>query len=93
MHDLIHELASSITQHECFIVNAGCEKAPETVRHLRIFLEKKNLNSLQKLNQVRSINVDATTGDDNVIESFLSMCISRFRFLRVFDLRGLSFDV
>ncbi|XP_030494430.2 putative disease resistance protein RGA4 [Cannabis sativa] len=94
VHDLIHNLACSITQRECSIVSSNSGEISDSIRYLRIVINENNLTKLSKLKKLRSIHVECT-GDENdeVVRLFLSTCISRFKNLRVFDLVGLSFKV
>ncbi|TQD89868.1 hypothetical protein C1H46_024570 [Malus baccata] len=85
MHDLIHDLVQSVAQGESLIVgSAGTKGVTENVRHL-LFLESgQNVSAtLQKLNKVRTIGVKSC---ENIDESFLCTCISRFKYLRVLRL-------
>ncbi|GMN75781.1 hypothetical protein TIFTF001_056372, partial [Ficus carica] len=52
------------------------------------------VTNLVKLKKVRSIFLNYETDEEpNIEESFLSTCISRFRYLRLFYLKGFSFEV
>ncbi|KAM1184913.1 hypothetical protein PS2_013968 [Malus domestica] len=85
MHDLIHDLVQSVGQGESLIVgSAGTKGVTENVRHL-LFLESgQNVSTtLQKLNKVRTIGV---VDCKDIDESFLSTCISRFKYLRCLGL-------
>ncbi|XP_024024456.1 putative disease resistance protein RGA3 [Morus notabilis] len=99
MHDLVHDLATSIIRHEFAKIDSNTKTAPnERVRHLRILLKDGHGQSIvtivQKLQKVRSIFVAKEKGEEpNIQESFLSTCISRFKYLRLLDLDGLCFDV
>ncbi|XP_062117731.1 putative disease resistance protein RGA3 [Humulus lupulus] len=94
VHDLIHNLACSITQSECSTVDYEGGEISDTLRYLRIVINKNNLTNLSKLTKLRSIHVKCTGDEkDEVVESFLSTCISRFKHLRLFDLSDLSFEV
>ncbi|KAM6592667.1 hypothetical protein CsatA_000370 [Cannabis sativa] len=95
VHDLIHNLACSITQNECSIVNSNDDREiSDTVRYLRVVINENNLKKLSKLKKLKSIHVKLTGDEkDEVVQLFLSTCISTFKHLRVFDLSDLSFEV
>ncbi|XP_024029133.1 putative disease resistance protein RGA3 [Morus notabilis] len=100
MHDLIHQLASSIIKHEVYTVNSDTKMScDQYVRYLMIFLRESHGQSistiLHKLKKVRSIFLGYETEQElpSVEECFLPTCISKFRYLRLFDLSFLSFDV
>ncbi|XP_024024458.1 disease resistance protein RGA2 [Morus notabilis] len=99
MHDLVHDLATSIIRHEFAKIDSNSKTAPnERVRHLRILLKDGHDQSIvtivQKLQRVRSIFVAKEMGEEpNIEESFLSTCVSRFKYLRLLHLDGLCFDV
>ncbi|XP_062117730.1 putative disease resistance protein RGA3 [Humulus lupulus] len=94
VHGLIHNLACSITQSDCSILNDNGGEISDAVRYLRIVINENNLTNLSKLTKLRSIHVKHTGHDkDEVVQSFLSTCISRFKHLRLFDLSDLSFEV
>lgn len=85
MHDLIKDLVQSVAQGESLIVDsAGTKGISENVRHLLFFGSGQNVSTtLQKLNKVRTIAAERC---ENIDESFLSTCISRFKYLRVLRL-------
>ncbi|KAM6592662.1 hypothetical protein CsatA_000365 [Cannabis sativa] len=95
VHDLIHNLACSITQNECSIVNSNDDRMiSDTVRYLRIVINEINLTKLSKLKKLKSIHVNSAKDEkDEVVQLFLSTCISTFKHLRVFDLSKLSIEV
>ncbi|KAM6592666.1 hypothetical protein CsatA_000369 [Cannabis sativa] len=95
VHDLIHNLACSITQNEYSIVNSNDDREiSDTVRYLRVVINENNLKKLSKLKKLKSIHVKRTGYEkDEVVQLFLSTCISTFKHLRVFSLSKLSFEV
>ncbi|KAM6568350.1 hypothetical protein CsatB_016335 [Cannabis sativa] len=95
VHDLIHNLACSITQNECSIVNSNDDRMiSDKVRYLRIVINEINLTKLSKLKKLKSIHVNSAKDEkDEVVQLFLSTCISTFKHLRVFDLSKLSVEV
>ncbi|KAM1625961.1 hypothetical protein FF1_014353 [Malus domestica] len=92
MHDVIHDLVQSVAQGESFIVDsAGTKGVSENVRHLTFLEVGQNVSTtLQKLNKVRTIQVESC---ENIDESFLSTCISRFKYLRVLKLTNASWEL
>ncbi|KAM1240612.1 hypothetical protein ACFX2I_046151 [Malus domestica] len=90
MHDLIKDLVQSVAQGESLMVDsADTNGVSENVRHLTILRSGQNVSTtLQKLNKVRTIIVY-----ENIDESFLSTCISRFKYLRVLDFSYLSWEL
>ncbi|XP_068309300.1 disease resistance protein RGA2-like [Pyrus communis] len=89
MHDLIHDLVQSVAQGESLTVDsAGTKGVSENVRHLTFLEVGQNVSTtLQKLNKVRTIQVRSC---ENIDESFLSTCISRFKYLRLLKLTNAS---
>ena len=96
MHDLIHDLAQSISRTECTLVNSNAIRVNEKVRHLsfpsyNVF--EKNLSSLVKAKKIRTFILTSYSSlyDEEVEEeSTLNKLISSFRCLRVLDLHGLN---
>ncbi|KAF4392293.1 hypothetical protein F8388_012749 [Cannabis sativa] len=70
-HDLIHNLACSITQNECSIVNSNDDREIfDTVRYLRVVINENNLKKLSKLKKLKSIHVKRTGDEkDEVVQS------------------------
>ncbi|XP_060967564.1 putative disease resistance protein RGA4 [Cannabis sativa] len=95
VHDLIHNFACSITQNECSIINSDDNREiSDLVRYLRVVINENNLKKLSKLKKLKCIHVKCTGEEkDEVVQLFLSTCISTFKNLRVFDLSELSFEV
>ncbi|PON53881.1 NB-ARC domain, LRR domain containing protein [Parasponia andersonii] len=99
MHDLIRDLALSISQHECSTVNSSLNTVSESARYLTVYLNdgrgQSILTMLQKSKNLRSMHLRYHELDEkpNIDESFLSTCISRFKYLRVFDLSSIFCEV
>ncbi|KAF4362807.1 hypothetical protein F8388_022464, partial [Cannabis sativa] len=76
VHDLIHNLACSITQNECSIVNSNDDREiSDTVRYLRVVINENNLKKLSKLKKLKSIHVKCTGDEkDEVSLRFLGIC-------------------
>ncbi|XP_055961635.1 disease resistance protein RGA2-like [Mercurialis annua] len=90
MHDLMHDLALSVTQKECSIVTSSTQHIPRNVRHL-IFANPNSLPEslpmiLQSLDGVRTIVPYVSSGI--ISQSFIQILyLPRFQFLRYLDLR------
>ncbi|KAF8043981.1 hypothetical protein BT93_A2074 [Corymbia citriodora subsp. variegata] len=97
MHDLIHELAISVTQNESCNVNMRTQNVSSTTRHISFsdpsLLPEHELSGyLSKLSGVRTIMFPIKKEEVSTGESFLEMCISRFKQLRVLYLHDTRFD-
>ncbi|KAB2608232.1 disease resistance protein RGA2-like [Pyrus ussuriensis x Pyrus communis] len=92
MHDLIHDLVQSVAQGESLTVDsAGTKGVSENVRHLTFLEDGQNVSTtLQKLNKVRTLSVHSC---ENIDQSFLSTCISRFKYLRCLGLVNASWEL
>jgi hypothetical protein len=91
MHDLIHDLAISVAQGECSVVDLGKEGIAETVRHLSFSakdLGQEVPKCLDNLTKVRTV-MFTTEPPLSLVEA----CISRFKSLRFLDLTDSSFEV
>ncbi|XP_030452985.2 putative disease resistance protein RGA3 [Syzygium oleosum] len=96
MHDLIHELAISVAQTESSNVNVRSQDVSSTTRHISFsdpsLLQKDELPGyLSKLSGIRTIMFPIKK-EGSAGESFLEMCISKFKHLRVLYLHDSSFD-
>ncbi|XP_022724988.1 putative disease resistance protein RGA4 [Durio zibethinus] len=93
MHDLIHDLALDVSQKECKTVNYQTENVEEKIRHLS-FCEDKPLKVpqiLKKLKNVRTVIVPETSEGLNTIDkSFISFCVSNFKYLRELNISNSS---
>jgi hypothetical protein len=98
MHDLIHDLAQSVSRTECTLVNSDAKNINEKVRHLsfpfsNVSFFEKNLNSLVKAEKIRTFILTSNhqffnkKGEE---ESTLKRLIFSFRCMRVLDLHGLK---
>ncbi|KAM4097957.1 hypothetical protein ACJW30_07G041100 [Castanea mollissima] len=98
MHDLIHDLAQSVSKSECTLVDINANNVNEKVRHLsfpfyNISIFKENLSKLVKANKIRTfiLAYNEWEYDQGTIEeSTLKKLISTFRYLRALDLHGLN---
>ena len=98
MHDLIHDLAQSVSKSECTLVDSNANNVNEKVRHLsfpfhNVSFFKENLSKLVIANNIRTFilaynnrNYDQRT----IEESTLKKLISTFRYLCALDLHGLN---
>ncbi|KAM3691137.1 hypothetical protein ACJW31_09G172600 [Castanea mollissima] len=88
MHDLIHDLALSIAKRECSVVTKKSTLATK-VCHLSFSDNEQEVTTqLEKLSKVQTIIFQT---DQSM--SLLETCISRFKYLRVLDLKNSSFEV
>ncbi|KAK8602241.1 hypothetical protein V6N12_052055 [Hibiscus sabdariffa] len=96
MHDLIHDLSLSVAQNECCTINSLAEHVPEKVRHLSFpdtsFLSHEVPKCLLQSNRVRTMFFPIK-GVAPSSESFISLSISRFKYLRVLNLSDLCLEV
>ncbi|KDP26027.1 hypothetical protein JCGZ_21060 [Jatropha curcas] len=90
MHDLIHDLALSVTQNECLIVTSSNEQIPKSIRHLSFpypeLLPEDLPKPVRKLDRIRTISCSHGRGMGISSEVFLRTCISKFQYLRALDL-------
>ncbi|KAK4580612.1 hypothetical protein RGQ29_024308 [Quercus rubra] len=88
MHDLVHDLALSIAKRECSVVTKESTLAVE-VCHLSISENGQEVTTqLEKLSKVQTIIFQKEQS-----MSLLETCISKFKYLRVLDLKNSSFEV
>ncbi|XP_050230603.1 putative disease resistance protein RGA4 [Mercurialis annua] len=89
MHDLMHDLALSLTQKECSIVTSATQQIPGNVRHL-LFANPNSLPEslptiLQGLAGVRTI-IPFVSSDVISPSLMQTLFLPRFQFLRYLDL-------
>eukprot|EP00261_Vitis_vinifera_P016740 XP_010646017.2 PREDICTED: putative disease resistance protein RGA3 [Vitis vinifera] len=94
MHDLMHDLASFISQTECTLIDCVSPTVSRMVRHVSFSYdldEKEILRVVGELNDIRTIYfpfvLETSRG-----EPFLKACISRFKCIKMLDLTGSNFD-
>uniref|UniRef100_A0A199UBN9 Disease resistance protein RGA3 n=1 Tax=Manihot esculenta TaxID=3983 RepID=A0A199UBN9_MANES len=96
MHDLIHDLALSITQNECSMFLDSTQQIAKSVRHVSFphpeSLPKDVPKSLQNLECMRTICFINERRERISSEMFIKTCCSRFQYLRVLDLSYSSFE-
>ncbi|KAM3742054.1 hypothetical protein ACB098_07G043400 [Castanea mollissima] len=95
MHDLVHDLALSISRIECTLVDSNAKNVNEKSRHLLCTFKndsffEENLNSLVKAKKMRTFLLTSHGLNHPVEESALKTLISTFRYLRALDLHDLS---
>ncbi|XP_023903251.2 putative disease resistance protein RGA3 [Quercus suber] len=101
MHDLIHDLALSVSKSECTLVDSNANNVNEKVRHLsfsfaNVSFFRENLSTLVRANKIRTfiLACDPRVGvRETVEESTLKTLISSFRYLRALDLHGLKINI
>ncbi|XP_023892157.1 putative disease resistance protein RGA1 [Quercus suber] len=95
MHDLVHDLALSISRIECTLVDSNAKNVNEKSRHLSFTFKdgsffEENLNSLVKAKKMRTF-LSTSHGSNHLWEeSTLRKLIYAFRYIRALDLFGLK---
>nr|CAN65111.1 hypothetical protein VITISV_030255 [Vitis vinifera] len=94
MHDLMHDLASFISQTECTVIDCVSPTVSRMVRHVSFSCdldEKEILSVVGELNDIRTIYfpfvLETSRG-----EPFLKACISKFKCIKMLDLSYANFD-
>ncbi|KAG6742181.1 hypothetical protein POTOM_055471 [Populus tomentosa] len=90
MHDLMHDLASSLAQNECSIISSQNHQISKTTRHLSIldsdlFFHQTLPKFTNKLPHVRSI-LFATSLEAPRCKTDFEKCLSEFKHLRSLEL-------
>jgi len=89
MHDLIHDLAISVAQGECSVIDLGNKDIAGTVRHLSFSeMGQEVPKCLDMLTKVRTIMFTIKEP-----LSLVEATILRFKYLRLLDLSDSSFEV
>ncbi|CAN4107214.1 unnamed protein product [Withania somnifera] len=95
MHDLVHDLAALVAQTDCFVIKNNTDSINEKVRHVTFFSyhpsEESIPESLCKQNRIRTIFAPSE-GFERYADLLVGECISRFKYLRVLDLRHSSLE-
>ncbi|KAF2307979.1 hypothetical protein GH714_034035 [Hevea brasiliensis] len=94
MHDLVHDLALSLTQNEFSTITSTTTHISKSVRHL-LFPDFTSLpqglsTRLQDLEHVRTALFMRT---EEISQSALDLCLSRFHYLRMLDLSESKLEV
>ncbi|KAG5086119.1 hypothetical protein JHK82_053516 [Glycine max] len=87
IHDLVHDLALFVAKDECLLIKSHIQNIPEIIRHLS-FAEYNFIGNsfTSKSVAVRTIMFPNGAEGANV-EALLNTCVSKFKLLRVLDLR------
>ncbi|KAH1077667.1 hypothetical protein GYH30_052958 [Glycine max] len=87
IHDLVHDLALFVAKDECLLVNSHIQNIPENIRHLS-FAEYNFIGNsfTSKSVAVRTI-MFPNGAEGGSVEALLNTCVSKFKLLRVLDLR------
>ncbi|KAL2952645.1 hypothetical protein AAZX31_19G123200 [Glycine max] len=87
IHDLVHDLALFVAKDECLLINSHIQNIPENIRHLS-FAEYNFIGNsfTSKSVAVRTI-MFPNGAEGGSVESLLNTCVSKFKLLRVLDLR------
>ena len=101
MHDLIHDLALSVSRSECALVNSNANNAIEKVHHLsfsfaNVSFFRENLSTLVKAYKLQTFFLAYDPWVDvgeTMEESTLKMLSSSFRYLRALDLHVLKINI
>ncbi|XP_002318368.1 disease resistance protein RGA2 [Populus trichocarpa] len=94
MLDVMHDLALSVAQDECFVVTANSKRIEKSVQHISIpdpDSVRQDFPMLSKeLDQVRTVFIHS---DKDVLasNSILETCLSRFKYLRALNLSRSQF--
>ncbi|XP_044508357.1 putative disease resistance protein RGA1 isoform X1 [Mangifera indica] len=97
IHDLMHDVATSLFQNEGLIVKGSNQIIAKTShRHLSYHLDASQVearNFLPNLGNLRSIMFFPSIGENMpVSQSFLKLIVSRFQFLQSLNLRHLNIE-
>ncbi|XP_059462381.1 putative disease resistance protein RGA4 [Corylus avellana] len=92
MHDLIHDLAISVAQGECSVVDLDNKDIVGTVHH--VSFSKMGQEVPKCLDKLLNVHTVIPTIDFQPLPlSLAEACILRFKYLRVLDLSFSSFEV
>ncbi|KAG8646651.1 putative disease resistance protein RGA1 [Manihot esculenta] len=90
MHDLVHDLALSLTQNEFSTITSSTKHISKGVRHLLFLSIPQNLPTLlQGLDHVRT----AIFNTEEMSQSALDLCLLRFQYLRMLDMSQVRLKV
>ncbi|KAK3188717.1 hypothetical protein Dsin_028278 [Dipteronia sinensis] len=95
MHDLMHDLALSVSKNECFTVTSSKQVISRKVRHLS-FVDANIVrgvlpNLIVNFDHLRTIFFPFY--EERPSQSFVKSCISKFSLLRMLDLRNSDIEV
>ncbi|XP_022718614.1 putative disease resistance protein RGA1 [Durio zibethinus] len=96
MHDLLHDLASSVAKNECCIVKSFDQNIGQGIRHVCLVnSESPGENAskfFNKLGQVRTLRFP-DMGNGPINKSLIETCLKRLQHLRVLDLSWSNLQV
>ena len=95
MHDLMHDLVSSMSNNECSMVNSTSQVISKKVRHVS-FVDADTIEDglpsfVSSIGHLRTILV--LSDEIKLDQSFVDSCVSRFPRLRALDLSGSNIEV
>ncbi|KAJ0080821.1 hypothetical protein Patl1_11678 [Pistacia atlantica] len=98
IHDLMHDLATSLMRNECLIVKSTNQICTKSHRHVSFYFVDAPIidvpSILPNLGHLRSITFYPITGESTGIsQSFLELIVSRCKFLRMLNLFSSNIDV
>ncbi|XP_057999226.1 putative disease resistance protein RGA1 [Hevea brasiliensis] len=97
MHDLMHDLASSVTQNESSAIISSSQQVSKNVRYLPFLYPELLPEDLpipfQNLDQVRTISFLNERREGVSSEVFIDACFLRCQYLRVADLAYSKFEL
>ncbi|KAJ9678919.1 hypothetical protein PVL29_020966 [Vitis rotundifolia] len=94
MHDLMHDLASFISQTECTFIDCVSPTVSRMVRHVSFshdLDEKEILRVVGELNDIRTIFFPIVS-ETSLGGPFLKACISKFKCIKMLNLSYANFD-
>ncbi|KAJ0081558.1 hypothetical protein Patl1_11690 [Pistacia atlantica] len=98
IHDLMHDLATSLMRNECLIVKSTNQICTKSHRHLSFYFVDAPIidvpNILPNLGHLKSITFYPITGESTGIsQSFLELIVSRCKFLWMLTLFSSNIEV
>ncbi|KAH0692769.1 hypothetical protein KY285_019866 [Solanum tuberosum] len=95
MHDLLHDLAVFVAQTDCCVIKNNTDSITEKVRHVTLFSYNPSEESIPGIlceqKRIRTIFAPSE-GFERYAALLVGQCISRFKYLRVLDLRHSSLE-
>ncbi|XP_078174706.1 putative disease resistance protein RGA3 [Carex rostrata] len=90
IHDLMHDLAQSVSKDECFYIQTSEseQRAPESVRHLAVAKDLVEVIRSDKYNKLRSLACFTAYRPFHGLNSSCSFLLSEFFYLRMFNLNN-----
>ncbi|KAH0678766.1 hypothetical protein KY284_019851 [Solanum tuberosum] len=95
MNRLVHDLAVLVAQTDCCVLEKNTDRITEKVRHVTLFSYSPSEESIPgilcKQKRIRTIFAPSE-GFERYAALLVGQCISRFKYLRVLDLRHSSLE-